>query len=174
MQIVDSDDPCTTAAELFEREAVAYAELFAAARIAALEIDGNYDAAVHDSWFAGFDWQAFTDEELQLVTPIVALVSADYLAGDGLPAFSRLLGSRLPVHVLSWVRAYDNPGVKPGDGPFDCVSIRTRVLRHRASPGRRGTDIGGATRGTAVGVPDARSTATAPACTWSTAAPRPG
>jgi len=49
----------------------------------------------------------------------VALVSADYLAGDGLPSFSHLLGSRLPVHVLSWVRAYDNPAVKPGESPFD-------------------------------------------------------
>jgi ferredoxin len=46
-------------------------------------------------------------------------VSADYLAGDGLPSFSRLLGSRLPVHVLSWVRAYDNPGAKPGEDPFE-------------------------------------------------------
>jgi ferredoxin len=49
----------------------------------------------------------------------VALVSADYIAGDGLPSFSRLLGSRQPVHVLSWVRAYDNPGSKPGEDPFD-------------------------------------------------------
>jgi ferredoxin len=119
VDIIDSDDPCVTAAEVFGREAAAYAELFSAARIAALEIDGKYDPAVHDSWFAGFDWQAFTDDELQLVTRVVALVSADYLACDGLPAFSRLLGSRLPVHVLTWVRAYDNPGAKPGDGPFD-------------------------------------------------------
>jgi ferredoxin len=119
VDVIDSDDPCVAAAELFTREAAAYAEMFSAARIAALEIDGNYNPAIHDSWFAGFDWQAFNDEEIQLVTRIVALVSADYLAGDGLPAFSRLLGSRLPVHVLTWVRAYDNPGVKPGDGPFD-------------------------------------------------------
>lgn len=119
VDIIDSDDPCVTAGEVFEREAAAYAELFAAARIAALEVDGNYDPAVHDSWFAGFDWQAFTDDEMQLVTRVVALVSADYLAGDGLPAFSRLLGSRLPVHVLTWVRAYDNPAAKLGDGPFD-------------------------------------------------------
>ena len=119
LQLVDSDRPCTTAAEVFEREAAGFARLFAAIRIAALEIDDNYDPAVHDSWFAGFDWQAFSNEEMQLVTRVVALVSADYLAGDGLPSFSRLLGSRLPVHVLSWVRAYDNPGAKPGEDPFD-------------------------------------------------------
>jgi hypothetical protein len=119
VDVIDSDDPCVTAAEVFQSEAAAYARLFAAVRIAALEVEGRYDPAVHDSWFAGFDWQAFTADEMQLVTRVVALVSADYLACEGLPAFSRLLGSRLPVHVLTWVRAYDNPGAKPGEGPFD-------------------------------------------------------
>ncbi|NND46957.1 MAG: ferredoxin [Woeseiaceae bacterium] len=119
IEVIDSDDPCTTAAEVYQRDAESFARLFAAVRIAALEIDNSYNADVHDSWFAGFDWQAFSDEEMRLQTPVVALVSADYLAGDGLPPFSRLLGSRLPVHVLSWVRAYDNPGAKPGGDPFD-------------------------------------------------------
>jgi len=119
LELIASDDPCATATETFERDAAKFACLFVALRIAALEIDGNYTPAIHDSWFASFDWQAFSGEELQLVTRVVALVSADYLACDGLPAFSRLLGSRLPVHVLSWVRAYDNPAAKPGEGPFD-------------------------------------------------------
>jgi hypothetical protein len=119
VELIDSDDPCSTAADIYTREAAEYAALFAALRIAALEIDGNYEPAVHDSWFANFDWQAFSEEELQRVTRVVALVSADHLAGDGLPSFSRLLGSRLPVHVLSWVRAYDNPGARSDEGPFD-------------------------------------------------------
>lgn len=117
--ITGSDDPCTTAAEEFEKDAARFARLFASLRIAELESDDNYNPEVHDSWFASFDWQAFSDAELQLVTRIVALVSANHLAGDGLPSFSRLLGSRLPVHIVSWVRAYDNPGAQRGDGPFD-------------------------------------------------------
>jgi hypothetical protein len=119
LKVVDSSNPCTTSAEIFIQDAAEFARLFAAARIAALEVNDNYDPAIHDSWFASFDWQAFSDEEMQLVTRVVALVSADYLACDGLPSFSRLLGSRLPVHVLTWVRAYDNPAVQPGEGPFD-------------------------------------------------------
>ena len=119
LEVIDSSNPCTTSTEVFTKEAAEFARLFAAARIAALEIDDNYNPAIHDSWFASFDWQAFSDEEMQLVTRVVALVSADYLAGDGLPSFSRLLGSRLPVHVLTWVRAYDNPAIQPGEGPFD-------------------------------------------------------
>jgi len=119
LELIPSNDPCTMATEVFERDADDFARLFAALRIAALEIDGNYTPAIHDSWFASFDWQAFSSEELQRVTRVVALVSADYLAGDGLPSFSHLLGSRLPVHVLSWVRAYDNPAAKAGEDPFD-------------------------------------------------------
>jgi len=120
LELIASDDPCTTATEVFERDAADIARLFAALRIAALEIDAKYDPAIHDSWFASFDWQVFSSEEMQLVTRVVALVAADYLACDGLPSFSHLLGSRLPVHVLSWVRAYDNPAAKPGEDPFDC------------------------------------------------------
>jgi ferredoxin len=119
VEVVESDEPCSTAGELFARDATAYARLFAAIRIARLEAEDNYDPAVHDSWFENFDWQAFSDDELRHVTRVVALASADYLAGDGLPALSRLLGSRLPVHVLSWVRAYDNPAAREGEGPFD-------------------------------------------------------
>ncbi len=119
LTVVDSADPCATARDVFEREAASYAELFAALRIAALELDDNYDPAIHDSWFAGFDWQSFSGEEIQSMSRVVALAPADYLAGEGLPALSHLLGSRLPVQVISWVRAYDNPAVKPGEGPFD-------------------------------------------------------
>ncbi len=119
VQVIDSNDRCAKASAVYEQEAAEYGALFAALRVAALEIDGNYDPAVHDSWFAGFDWQAFTDDELQLVTRVFVLVSAADLAGDGLPSFSRLLASRLPVHVLTSVRAYDNPGARPDEGPFD-------------------------------------------------------
>ncbi len=119
VQVIASDDACATAAEVFQRDAAKFAALFAALRIAALEIDSVYEPAVHDSWFASFDWQAFSEDELQLVTRVFALVSAADLAGDGLPSFSRLLGSRLPVHVLTSVRAYDNPGAQADEGPFD-------------------------------------------------------
>jgi ferredoxin len=119
VEVVESYEACATASELFLEDAARFARLFAAMRIADLEVDDRYDPPVHDSWFASFDWQAFSDEEMQLVSRAVALESADYLATDGLPTFSHLLGSRLPVHVVTWVRAYDNPAVKPGEGPFD-------------------------------------------------------
>ena len=119
VDVVESYEACATASELFLEDAERFGRLFAAMRVADLETEDRYDPPVHDSWFATLDWQAFSDEELHLVTRVIALESADYLATDGLPTFSHLLGSRLPVHVLTWVRAYDNPAVKAGDGPFD-------------------------------------------------------
>jgi ferredoxin len=119
VEVVESYEACASASELFFEDAERFGRLFAAMRIADLEVEDRYDPPIHDSWFANFDWQAFSDEELQLVTRAVALESADYIATDGLPTFSHLLGSRVPVQVISWVRAYDNPAVLSGDGPFD-------------------------------------------------------
>ncbi len=126
--IIDSADPCNEAGKIFARDAKRFAALFAALRIAALEFDNRYDPSVHDSWFAEFDWQSFSDEELQHVTCAVALASADYLAGDGLPSFSHLLGSRMPVHIISWIRAYDNPAAKADEGPFDAWRFELAYL----------------------------------------------
>ena len=119
VDVIESEEPCDSVGEIFARDATRFADLFAALRIAALEVENKYDPEIHDSWFAEFDWHAFSDEELQHVTRVVALVSANHIACDGLPALSHLLGSRMPVHVISWVRAYDNPAVRPGEGPFD-------------------------------------------------------
>ena len=119
LEVISSPDPCHRAAEIYSHEATRFAQVFAAARIAGLEIEGTYDPAVHDSWFAGFDWQAFSEAEMHLVTKVVALESADHIAGEGLPSFSRLLASHMPINVLVWVRAYDNPGAMPDERPFD-------------------------------------------------------
>jgi ferredoxin len=34
----------------------------------------------------------------------------------------------VPVHVITWVRAYDNPAVKPGEGPFDAYRFELANL----------------------------------------------
>ncbi len=119
LEVISSPDPCHRAAEIYSHEATRFAQVFAAARIAGLETEGIYDPAVHDSWFAGFDWQAFSEAEMHLVTKVVALESADHIAGERLPSFSRLLASHMPINVLIWVRAYDNPGAIPDERPFD-------------------------------------------------------
>ncbi|MFP3940942.1 MAG: hypothetical protein ACLF0P_11595, partial [Thermoanaerobaculia bacterium] len=114
-----STDPCAAAVELFDKEAAKIARLLAAARRVRLEAAGELDPELHGPLLSGaggrggFDWQAFSREELALLPPIVALESAGELAGRGMVSLSRLLRSGRPVQVL----VIDEPAGDPGAGP---------------------------------------------------------
>jgi ferredoxin len=123
-EITDAD-PCASAMELFDREAERLTEVFSAVRIARLEIQGIYDPILHDPWFANFDWEAFSSEELLLVPSIIALGSADQVAGEGLRSLSRLLSSGRPVQILIRVQPHNNPGAGPDEDPLR--SYRTEL-----------------------------------------------
>ena len=114
--IVDSD-PCSKAAALFDTQAEALATLFAACRIARLEVDNHYDAVVHDPWFENFGWEAFSEEELLLVPATVALESSLRLAGEGMSAFSKLLNSGRPIQILTRIKGHGNPAAAEAE-PF--------------------------------------------------------
>ena len=109
-------DPCARATALFDEQAARLAEVFGALRIARLEIDGIYDAALHDPWFANFHWQGFSSEELLMVPAVIALENADRVAGDDLRSFSQLLSSGRPVQILVRVMPAYDPGVGFGAG----------------------------------------------------------
>ncbi len=123
-QITD-DDPCARAMDIFDREAESLTAVFGALRIARLEVDGVYDAATHNPWFANFNWEAFDQDELRLVPSVIALESADHAAGEGLRSFSRLLSSGRPVQILIRVQAHNNPGAGADEDPFQ--SFRTEL-----------------------------------------------
>jgi len=112
------DGVCRTACEVFDRQAAAYAELFAAVRIARLEIQGAYDASRHDRLLESFDWRAFAREELQCLPPVLAVESASHLAGSGMADLSRLLLSGRPVAVLVAVQPAADPGREPQADPL--------------------------------------------------------
>lgn len=105
-----AEDPCAAAAELFDREAEKVARLRRAVRRVRLETEGAFDAERHEPWLERFDWQAFSPDELLLLTPVVALAAADQVAGAGMVSLSRLLRSGRPVQVLVTVRPAANPG----------------------------------------------------------------
>jgi ferredoxin len=123
-QVTDSN-PCARAMDIFDREAETLTAVFGALRIARLEIDGIYDAATHNPWFANFNWEAFSQDELSLVPSLIALESADHVAGDGMRSFSRLLSSGRPVQILIRVQAHNNPGAGADEDPFQ--SFRTEL-----------------------------------------------
>jgi ferredoxin len=130
---VSDPDPCARATALFDQEAARLAEVFAAVRIARLEIDGIYDPALHDPWFSNFDWEAFSPDELLLVPSVIALEAADRVAGADMRSFSRLLSSGRPVQILVRVQPSRDPGAGPDEDPFQ--NYRTELgylgLSHR-------------------------------------------
>lgn len=121
---VDSE-PCARATEVFDQHAANLAKLFAAVRIAQLEINGIYDPAIHDPWFANFTWEGFNRDELLQVPTVVAIESADRMAQEGLRQFSQLLSSGRPVQILIRVQPSNNPSVATGEDPFR--SYRTEL-----------------------------------------------
>ena len=118
LEVTVADEPCIRATELFDKEADQLSKVFAAVRIAKLEIENNYDPAIHDPWFANFSWEAFSKEELLLVPTVIALESAPHVAGEAMPAFSQLLNSGRPVQILVRVLAHANPGQESEDSHF--------------------------------------------------------
>jgi len=121
-------DPCAKATELFDREAAQLADVFAAVRIAQLEIKGIYDPTIHDPWFDNFHWEAFSQEELLLVPSIIALDDADRVAGSELQSFSRLLSSGRPVQIMIRILAHNNPGAQPDENPFQAYRTELGYL----------------------------------------------
>lgn len=105
--------------DVFEEHMAAMARGFAAARVARLEIEGAYDEAIHDDYFASFDWRHFTHDELALAAPVVLVDDEERLAHAGLRDLSRLLRSGRPVKVLLLHRRPE-PGAgerASGEGP---------------------------------------------------------
>lgn len=121
-------DPCAAATRLFDEEAARLAQVFAAARIAALEIAGIYDEAIHDPFFANFDWEAFSRDELLLVPAVIALEAANHVADDGMSSFSRLLSSGRPVQIFVRVQAHNNPGASADEDPFQNYRLELGYL----------------------------------------------
>ncbi len=110
------DDPCAAAAEVFDRESEAVARVLRAVRRVRLEAEGKYDPERLDPWLERFDWQAFSRQELSMLTPVAALVSADRIAGAQMASLSGLLRSGRPVQVLVPVAPTANPGTEGGTG----------------------------------------------------------
>jgi ferredoxin len=115
---IDNSDPCTAATALFDEEAERLSRVFAAARIAELEIHGIYDTAIHDPFFANFSWEVFSREELLRLPAVIALESAKHVATDGMPALSRLLSSGRPIQIFVRVLAHNNPAAAQDEDPF--------------------------------------------------------
>lgn len=122
LESISDSEPCAKATAVFDQQAAKWAQVFSAARIAQLEIEGIYDTAIHDPWFSHFSWEAFSKAEMFLLPAVIALESVDRIAGKipgaGMPSLSRLLSSGRPVHILVRVQAHNNPYTTLNEDPF--------------------------------------------------------
>ena len=103
-RVVVSDDPCREAGERFEAAAEEMARVARARKLVRLAAEGRYEPARHDDWLERLDWQGLSAAELALAPPVVALLSAEEVVGEGLPSLSSLLLSGRPVQVVVLVR----------------------------------------------------------------------
>jgi pyruvate-ferredoxin/flavodoxin oxidoreductase len=90
-----------------------------ALRVARLELDDAYDAAVHEKEFRMLSWAEFTSEELGLL-PTVLTIGGDGASYDiGFGAMSRVLASDTPIKVLVLDSgAYSNTGGQASTSSF--------------------------------------------------------
>jgi ferredoxin len=117
-ELQEAVDPCLLASSVYDRKAAEYAEVFRAVRVSQLELSQNYDPHLHDPWFANFNWEAFSRQELLLLPVVVAVETADRIAGAGMSSFSRLLRSGRPIQILAEVQPGGNPGIEAGEDPL--------------------------------------------------------
>jgi ferredoxin len=116
------------AAGLFDGLAEQAAELFRALRIARLELAGAYEPGRHDEALSRLDWQAFTEEELRGLTPLVVVEASERVWATSLDELSALLRSGRPVHVLVEEQLLDAPVGAPAALGYLLVAHREAVV----------------------------------------------
>jgi pyruvate-ferredoxin/flavodoxin oxidoreductase len=85
---------------IFEGLAAEATDDVRALRSAKLELDDEYDPAVHDKFFKTFGWADFTQEELSLM-PTVFCIGGDGATYDiGFGSLSRILATSTPVKTM--------------------------------------------------------------------------
>jgi pyruvate-ferredoxin/flavodoxin oxidoreductase len=104
-------DSPSMAMGIFEGHMAKMAQGFKVIRQAKLELQGKYDAEVHDSFFTYFDWKSFSDEEWLLCPPVVAIGGDGAMYDIGFQNLSRALASGTPIKVLILdTQVYSNTG----------------------------------------------------------------
>jgi pyruvate-ferredoxin/flavodoxin oxidoreductase len=104
-------DSPSLAMGIFEGHMAKMAEGFKAIRQAEIELNGGYRAEKHDAQFTYFNWREFSDEELLLCPPVVAIGGDGAMYDIGFQNLSRLMMSGKPVKVLVLdTQVYSNTG----------------------------------------------------------------
>jgi hypothetical protein len=128
VRVIHHSDPARIASDVFDESAEKMAELIWAARVAELEVEDEYEPICHSPILYNLRWQDFGPEELRLLPPVVAMVTARTLPDRGMTSLSRLLLSGRPVQVLATVQSAGTPGGTQGGGPFSGFRLELGYL----------------------------------------------
>ena len=100
VRLIEHYEGMRIAIGLFDGLAADLVEVLRAVRVARLEVENRFDPKSHGPVLARLDWRSLAVEELLLLPAVVVLETAERLRGHSLAAFSSLLQSGRPVHVL--------------------------------------------------------------------------
>ncbi len=89
-----------TLADVFDNAMKKVAQLFAAIRMAKLELADAYATDLHADFFTHFNWRNFNELEWKACAPAVLIADAGQIITDEFEAFSSLLASNRPVKLL--------------------------------------------------------------------------
>ncbi|MCB9330268.1 MAG: ferredoxin [Lewinellaceae bacterium] len=101
VEVVSGEKAFKRITNLFDEKMQAVSALFAAMRIANLELEEHYQHEVHNDFFAHFTHTDFTEAEWALCLPFILAVHSAELVHFGLNDFSALLASNRPVKCLA-------------------------------------------------------------------------
>jgi hypothetical protein len=93
-------DNCAEAAAAFRARLPQLAEVVKAIAIAELEVDGRYDEAEHDAFFARFDQSALSAEDMALFPDYLVCIAKGRNEAPENAGLMEMLSTALPVRVL--------------------------------------------------------------------------
>jgi pyruvate-ferredoxin/flavodoxin oxidoreductase len=112
-------DAPSVAIGIFEGHMRKMGDAFAAVRRAGKILDGSYDESKDEAYFTAFGWEKFTDEEFNLVPPILAIGGDGAMLDIGFQNLSRLLASGKPIRVVMLdTQVYSNTGGQASTGTY--------------------------------------------------------
>jgi pyruvate-ferredoxin/flavodoxin oxidoreductase len=112
-------DAPSIAIGIFEGHMRKMGDNFVTVRRAQKLLDGSYDAEKDEPFFTMFSYQEFTDEEFNLVPPILSIGGDGAMLDIGFQNLSRLLASGKPIRVVVLdTQVYSNTGGQASTGTY--------------------------------------------------------
>ena len=112
-------DAPSIAIGIFEGHMRKMGDNFATVRRAEKVLNGTYDPETDEAFFTDFTYEDFTDEEFNLVPPILSIGGDGAMLDIGFQNLSRLLASGKPIRVIVLdTQVYSNTGGQASTGTY--------------------------------------------------------